>query len=173
MKRIKIYDMVITALFSALIAVFSQLSIPSPFGVPITLQTFIVALTGFVLGKYKGSISVLVYIAVGAVGVPVFTGFQGGVTALFGMTGGFILGFIPLVFFCGIKTNNTGAEHICLVLGVSICHLCGIFWFSFYSESLASAFFASSAPFFAKDILSIVAARFIAKKIKVITQKFN
>ena len=65
--------------------------IPNPISVPLTLQTFIIALSGFVLGSSKGVASVLVYIAVGTIGAPVFTGFQGGFSVLFGMTGGFII----------------------------------------------------------------------------------
>lgn len=172
MKRVKTSDMVVTAVFSALIAVFSMLSVPTPFGIPITLQTFVITLAGLVLGSVKGVISVLVYIAVGALGVPVFSGFQGGFSALLGITGGFIFGFIPFVLLCGTgKSKRT--KIIYSFVGLIICHLCGIIWFSFYSEGFITAFLTSSLPYLAKDIVSVIVAIPISEKIKVITQKIN
>lgn len=172
MKRVKTADMVITAVFSALIAVFSMLSIPTPLGIPLTLQTFIIALAGFSLGSARGVTSVMVYIAVGAVGLPVFSGFQGGIGALFGTTGGFILGFIPFVWLCGMGClKRTKLLHS--FIGLFVCHLCGVLWFSIYSDSIYTAFLASSLPYIAKDIISIVIAMPVSEKIRVITQKFN
>ena len=164
MKSLKTADMVIIALFSAVIAVFSQIAIPFPASVSMTLQTFVSAWTGFSLGKLKGTISVMVYISVGAVGIPVFTGFQGGFTALLGMTGGFIFGFIPFVFLCGLKSDKTYIRFISAFSGLIICHICGVLWFSVYSGSITAAFFTASAPYFLKDTLSVVAALFISKK---------
>ena len=173
MTRIKTADMVITAVFSALIAVFSQLAMPSPFGVPITLQTFIIALTGFTLGSGRGVTAVLVYIAVGAVGIPVFTGFQGGFGVLFGMTGGFIFGFIPFVLLCGLKSKEPIFGLLFALIGLLTCHICGTLWFFLYSENIVSAFLTASAPYLIKDVISVAVAFPIAKKIRVITQKFN
>lgn len=164
--------MVTTAVFSAVIAVFSMLSIPTPFGIPLTLQTFIISLAGFSLGCTKGTIAVAVYIAVGALGLPVFSGFQGGLSAIFGMTGGFILGFIPFVWFCGAG-NSKKTKLIFSLVGLVICHLCGLLWFSAYSESIIAAFLTSSLPYIVKDIISIVFAILLSEKIRVITQKIN
>ncbi len=172
MKRVKTSDMVIAAVFSALMAVFSMLSIPTPFGIPLTLQTFIIALAGFSLGSAKGLVSVAVYIAVGALGLPVFSGFQGGFGAIFGMTGGFILGFIPFVWLCGMGASRK-SKLLYSIMGLVICHFCGVLWFSFHSDSIAAAFLTSSLPYILKDIVSVVAAIFVSEKIKVITQKIN
>lgn len=172
MKRVKTSDMVITAVFSALIAVFTMLSVPTPFGIPLTFQTFIIAVTGFVLGSVKGSVSVSVYIAVGALGLPVFSGFQGGLGALFGMTGGFIFGFIPFVWLCGIGISKK-SKLLYSLIGLLICHLCGILWFSVYSESIIAAVLTSSLPYIIKDIVSVAVAVPVSEKIKVITQKIN
>lgn len=76
--KIKTADLVIIALFAAITAVLSQIAIPMPTNVPVTLQTFAVALCGFCLGSKKGTAAILVYILLGAVGIPVFTGFKGG-----------------------------------------------------------------------------------------------
>ena len=88
-------------MFAAVIAVLAQIAIPLPSGVPVTLQTFAVALTAVVLGARLGSLSTLIYILLGAAGAPVFTGFYGGLGAIVGKTGGFIWGFLFLAFFTG------------------------------------------------------------------------
>ena len=173
MKRVKTTDMVITAVFAALICVFSLITIPTPFGVPVTLQTFIIALTGFTLGSMRGVVSVFVYIAVGMVGLPVFSGFQGGLNAIFGITGGFIVGFVPFVCLCGLKGRNLLIKLLFSVIGLCICHFVGIMWVAFISGNIPSAFLTASAPFLIKDIISIVLALLISKKIVIIIQKFN
>lgn len=94
--KITTKDIVGVGMFAAVLAVLSQISIPMPSGVPITLQTFAVALAGVVLAWKLGTASVLVYILLGAVGVPVFAGFTGGAQALVNYTGGFIWGFLGM-----------------------------------------------------------------------------
>ncbi len=173
MKHIKTADMVLTAVFAALICVFSLVAIPTPFGVPLTLQTFIISLAGFVLGTAKGTVSVIVYIALGIVGLPVFSGFQGGFSAVFGMTGGFIVGFIPFVMLCGIKNKKFCIKLLFGLTGLCLCHLCGILWVSFLTGNIYTAFLTVSAPYLIKDAVSVVLALLLAKKITVITQKFN
>lgn len=171
--RVRTADLVTTAMFSALIAVFSQLAVPSPTGMPMTLQTFIIALSGFVLGSARGAVSALVYIAVGAVGVPVFTGFQGGFGALFGPTGGFIIGFIPMALLCGIKTEKNPIRLAYAFIGAAVCHVCGVLWLSLSTGDMLNAFLAASAPYIAKDIISVAIALPVSKRIRSIVQKFN
>lgn len=72
-KKIKTADLVMIALFAAITAVLSQIAIPMPTQVPVTLQTFAVALCGYCLGAKKGTAAILIYILLGAVGIPVFT----------------------------------------------------------------------------------------------------
>ena len=173
MKALKIRDMVFIALFAAIIAVISQLIIPLPSGIPLTLQTFIIALCGYCLGSYKGLAAVLVYIAVGIAGVPVFTGFRGGIGALFDITGGFIAGFLPLVFMCGVKAEKKLLKLISGFIGVIFCHLCGVLWFSVLSGDIRSAFLVGSAPYILKDFISTGIAAFFSSRINKIMQKFN
>lgn len=90
--RSKTYDMVYIAVFAVLIAICSWISIPMT--VPFTLQTFAVFLAVGVLGGKRGSLAVLIYILLGAVGIPVFAGFSGGIGQLLGNTGGYIIGFL-------------------------------------------------------------------------------
>ena len=92
MKR-KTLDIVYCGIFATITAILAQISIPLPGGVPLTLQTFAVSLAGILLGSKKGFISILVYVLMGAIGLPVFSGFSAGIGAIVGPTGGFILSF--------------------------------------------------------------------------------
>ena len=89
-------------IFTAILALLSQIAIPLPGGVPVTLQTFAVCLCGYFLGKKDGLCSLCVYVMLGICGAPVFTGFSGGFYHFLGGTGGFIIGFIILAFLCGL-----------------------------------------------------------------------
>ncbi len=162
---------VLASLFTAVIAVVSQLFLPTPFGIPLTLQTFGVCLCGFLFGQKWGVASVAVYIIAGAVGLPVFSGFQGGIGHIIDPTGGFILGFLPLAFFCGIKIEkNKGILNIIFAfLGLIICHILGIIQFAFITEThVLTAFISISLPFILKDAIFLVLAFFIAKNTRKI-----
>ena len=174
MKLDNIRAMTLIALFASVIAVISQIAIPSPTGVPLTLQTFIIALTGCMLGSKKGAISVLVYILIGAVGIPVFSNFKGGLGTLFGYTGGFLISFIFMAMLCGAGRNQKKFVGILLCLSsVILNHACGIGWFSIITEN---GFFPSavqvSFPYLIKDIISVVSAYFcgilLTKRVKFI-----
>ncbi|MDY5627951.1 MAG: biotin transporter BioY, partial [Clostridia bacterium] len=84
MKETKTKDIIFIGLFAAILCVCAQISIPTPFGIPFTLQTFAVALCGYILGAKKGALTVLVYILLGTVGLPVFSGFGAGFSKIFG-----------------------------------------------------------------------------------------
>ena len=94
--KISTKTIVTVGMFTAVLAVLSILQIPMPTGVPITLQTFAMALCGYVLGWQLGISATLLYIVLGTVGVPIFAGMSAGPGVLFGYTGGFIFGFIFL-----------------------------------------------------------------------------
>ena len=164
--HVKTRDMVFIAVFTAIIAALSQVSIPMPNMVPITLQTFAVSLAGYFLGAKKGVASVGVYVMLGAVGAPVFASFKGGFAVLIGYTGGFIWGFIPLAFLCGILADKKLGMALG-VLGIVVCHLLGSIQYMILS---GNGFWASvalvSLPYILKDLLLIPAAFFISKTIK-------
>ena len=168
MKRTLTLKMTQIAMFSCLIAVCAQIAIPIA-GVPLTLQTFAVALSGYLLGSFSGGVSVAVYLALGVVGMPVFSGFGGTAAVLFGPTGGFLFGFLFLSIFCGISAR--GKSRISFIIfssaGVLVCHLLGFLWFSFVSGvSWIQAFFVASFPYILKDILSVFFAWLISRKIR-------
>jgi len=154
-------------MFTAILAVLSQLSIPMPTGVPITLQTFGFALAGYVLGWKLGSVSTFIYVLLGVVGVPVFANFKGGLQMLVGTTGGFIFGFFFLVICCGLtKKMKNKIGIICIsVLGLLICHLLGVIQFKIISmRTLMESFLLVSMPYLVKDVISVLFA-YLCKKI--------
>ena len=104
--RTKTYDMVYIAVFAVLIAICSWISIPMT--VPFTLQTFGVFMAVGVLGGKRGSLAVLIYILLGAIGVPVFSGFTGGIGVILNSTGGYIAGRHDLVELCGYRLTSPG-----------------------------------------------------------------
>ena len=174
MNSHKSFYLVCSALMTAVIAVLAQIVIPMPIGVPFTLQTFAVCLSGYLLGVKNGSISVLCYIALGACGLPVFSGMQGGIGVLItGFTGGFLWGFIPLAFFCGIgklqqwrKNGRLFALSFGLA-GILLCHIIGVTQLSVVSSiDLISAFLVGSLPYLVKDIISMLIAYFFSITLK-------
>ena len=169
MKNSRLTQIVFIGLFAALIAVCSQIQIPGP--VPFTLQTFAVFLTAGLLGGKRGTVSVLVYILLGAVGLPVFAGFKGGPTILVGLTGGYILGFVlSMVIFVLFeillkdKAKKMIPLGISMVLGLIVCYAFGTAWFMVvYTNTKEPIGFLAALslcvfPFIIPDIIKIALA---------------
>ena len=131
MHKTKTLDMVYIGLMACLMAICSWISIPTV--VPFTLQTMGVFLAGGLLGGKRGSLAVLVYMLLGAVGLPVFSGFKGGIGALLGTTGGYIVGFLftALIMWAmeKIPGNQTLVTSASMVLGLLACYAFGTVWF--------------------------------------------
>lgn len=130
-KRNKTVDIAQIAMFAAILAICSWISIPT--AIPFTLQTFGVFLAVGVLGGKKGTLAVVVYIILGMIGVPVFAGFSGGMQVLLGSTGGYIIGFIlsALLMWTMEKIfgKNKAVLLISMILGLLVCYLFGTIWF--------------------------------------------
>lgn len=130
-SKLSVRDMAYIALFAVMMAVCSWISIP--YVVPFTLQTFAVFLAVEVLGGRRGTVAVLVYLLMGAVGLPVFTGFSGGIGHLLGSTGGYIVGFVftALVMWGmeRIPGSRTVVLAVSMVLGLLVCYAFGTAWF--------------------------------------------
>ncbi|MBP1565940.1 MAG: biotin transporter BioY [Oscillospiraceae bacterium] len=164
----KTLSLTYTALCTAIIAVCSQICIPLPSGVPLTLQTFAVAFTGFILGKKRGVAAVAIYILLGAFGIPVFSGFRGGLSVITGITGGFLTGFIFTAYLCGIICNikNTKLKFIISIFAIFPVHISGCIQFSLITNStIIYSFITTSAPFLLKDILTVLLALIIYDRI--------
>lgn len=125
------HDIVYIGLFVVIMTICAWISIPTV--IPFTLGTFGVFLTVRVLGGRRGSLAVLVYILLGIIGVPVFSGFRGGLGALLGNTGGYIVGylFLALVMWAFEKwaANRKVRQVFSMVLGLLVCYAFGTVWF--------------------------------------------
>lgn len=160
-------SMAFVAVSAAIIGVLAQVTVPMPSGVPITLQTLGVALVGFVLGVRRGAVACGLYIAMGAVGMPVFSGFRGGVTELLSPTGGFIFGFLLLCVACGVRAEGRINTWVVPAAGLLACHLLGVLWFWFVTDTgIGVAAITVSLPYIIKDAVSIAVARVAAKRLK-------
>ncbi|MFR8549023.1 MAG: biotin transporter BioY [Lachnospiraceae bacterium] len=168
MQRNSTKMLVLSGMFVAVLAVLSQLQIPMPSGVPVTLQTFAVALAGYVLGWKFGLVSTAAWILLGAVGAPVFSQFSGGVGVLVGATGGFIWGFPVMAACCGYGYAKKPVIFAAASLaGLAICHLTGVLQFSaVMGMAPGEAFLLASFPYLVKDVLSLVGAYAVAKAVR-------
>ncbi len=165
-RRISTKELVLAGMFAAVLAVISQISIPLPTGVPITIQIFGVALIGTVLGWRLGFLATLIYILLGAVGLPVFSSFRGGIQSLLGLTGGYIWGWLFMVLLCGIrpktgsKTLNTVLMFLLPILGTLVDEtIGGLQWAALSGDmSILGVFSYSIVAFVPKDIILTVIA---------------
>ena len=158
------------AIMAALICALAPVSIPLSTLVPISLGTFMVMLAGTVLGSKQGTLSVLIYLLLGMAGLPVFAGYSSGPTVLFGVTGGFLFGYLQLAFLSGYfceKSDELKSMVIGLVLGNAVLYLIGIVWFMVYlSSPLGKALAACVLPFVPGDIVKIVLVCLISPRIR-------
>lgn len=162
-------EVVLIAMFSAIMAVCSWISVPTT--IPFTLQTFGVFCTMSMLGGKKGFFSILVYILLGAVGLPVFSGFSAGFSALTSYSGGYIWGFLflALVFWGTEKIlgNKLYIQIISLIVGMAVCYLCGTLWFMFVTKSgFIYGLSACVAPYVLFDLLKLAFAVVISMRVK-------
>ena len=172
--------MALCGLFAALMAICSLISIPLGFTpVPVNLATLGVFLAGGLLGKKYGTISIGVYVLLGAVGVPVFAGFRGGLSVLVGPTGGYIIGYIAAAFLVGLLTEllvpkagrSAGREIlaciIAMIIGLFACYLLGTLWFMISTHTGVWAALVSCVfPFLPGDALKIAAGTILTQKLR-------
>ena len=178
-KRISVYDLVMIALFAALIAVCAWITIPG--AVPFTLQTMGVFLAVGLLGGKRGTAAVLVYILLGAVGMPVFSGFSGGVGRLLGTTGGYIIGFLVAALAMWAMEAIFGKAKwvlpVSMLLGLLLCYAFGTAWFLvLYTQtkgaiSVASVLSMCVVPFIIPDLLKIALALLLTSRLSKFIKK--
>ena len=171
---VSVRDMSLSALFAALIAVCSWISVPS--AVPFTLQTFGVFMAAGLLGGKRGTVSVLIYILLGAAGIPVFSGFKGGAGVLAGSTGGYIVGFLftalIMWLFEAKARNRKYTLPISMAVGLLACYAFGTAWFMLVyartsgSVGLVTALTWCVFPFILPDAAKITLACFLIRRIK-------
>ena len=161
--------LVLCALFVALTAVCAQLTIPAG-AIPVSLSLLPVLLCAGLLKGQDACWSMVAYMLLGLAGAPVFSNLQGGPGKLFGVTGGYILGYIPCVLLIAWTAGRWGKTYIklCLsmVLGVLACYLFGTVWFSVIQHvGLGKALSLCVLPFLPFDALKILLAAFLTLRL--------
>ena len=155
------------ALFSALMCICAWISIPLG-NISFTLQTFSLFLAFLTLGGKGASLSVFVYLALGAVGLPVFSGFRGGFGALLGVTGGYLWGFLAgcLVFWLITAILGEKSCVLAVIAAMVTIYLCGTIWFFVYAPGGIWAILAQSVlPYLLPDAVKILLAFWVVKKL--------
>lgn len=178
-SKLSVQDMCTIGVSTAIIAIMAQISIPMPAGVPLTMQTFAITLIAIVLGAKNSAIATLIYVLLGAIGVPVYAGLVGGVAKLVGPTGGFLFSFPIMALIIGIGAERYRKNKAWLVVGIVagtvINYICGVLWFclvtwtaeSTMAGSLAAAFSACVLPFIPTAILKAVLAVVVGLPIRL------
>ena len=161
-----------TALCTALISVCAWITVPFP-TLPVTLQSFAVCTAAAVLGAKMGTVSACLYVAIGALGLPVFSGFTGGVGALMSAGGGFIIGFIPAALVVGLLSDKWGHSFgkliVSATLGHLVCYTCGTLWFCLvYAKgtSLPAAITTCILPYILPDLLKMIVSSLVSSRVK-------
>lgn len=162
----KLRTMVRCGCCAALMAVCAWLAVPVG-DIAVTMQTFGVFLSLMLLGGGKGMAACGVYLLLGAVGLPVFAGFQGGLGVLLGPTGGYLLGFLVLSMCYWALAKHFG-QIAAMLLGLLLCYVCGTLWFFFaYGGSPWAVLLKCVVPYLIPDILKLILAQFISKRIRL------
>ena len=157
-------NLILIILGSLFVAVLAQVVIPLPFTpVPITVQTFGVLLVGAALGSKRGSASLALYLAEGAIGLPFFAGGAHGLTVLTGATAGYLVGFVGAAYVIG-QLAERGLERsvrtsfIPFLVGTVIIYACGVSWLAVVLGSFSKAVTLGLVPFIIGDIIKLIAA---------------
>lgn len=167
-------DLTYIALFAVLMAVCAWISIPTV--VPFTMQTFAVFAAVGLLGGRRGAYAVAVYLLLGAVGLPVFSGFMGGIGMLLNTTGGYLLGFLALALVYWAVTARLGAKPVWMALGMAlgllVCYAFGTAWFMVvYARSSAAVGVGTAlgwcvVPFVVPDICKLALALGVTRALR-------
>ncbi|MDR1801127.1 MAG: biotin transporter BioY [Lachnospiraceae bacterium] len=171
-KFLSTKNMVLIALFTALTCIVSPFSIPIPISpVPITLTNFILCLSLYILGYKSALISCLIYVLLGVVGLPIFSGFQGGIGKLLGPTGGYILGYFFLVFIAGFISEKGKGKRlwyaIGMVIGTALLYAFGTIWLAKQlNMTFAAALAVGVIPYIIGDVVKMAICLIIAPEIK-------
>ncbi|MEW6285926.1 MAG: biotin transporter BioY [Chloroflexota bacterium] len=160
-------DLILILTGVLLAAALAQVKIPLPFTpIPLTGQTFAVLLAGAALGSKRGALSMMLYIALGAAGMPVFAGGAGGLGYLTGATFGYLIGFVAAAWVIGLLAErglerNVQTSILPFIVGTIIIYAFGVGWLAFVMGSFSKAFAAGLLPFLIGDAVKLVAAALV------------
>ncbi len=160
-RKSKIYTMAMTGVMTAVICILAPMSI-SIGPVPISLTNLAIFLSLYLLGWKMGALSCVVYLLIGMVGMPVFSGFSGGLGKLLGPTGGYIIGFLPMAVISGMVIDRCKSpilHFLAMVAGTGVLYAFGTAWFCVVMDSAAPAALSACVfPFIPIDMGKILAA---------------
>ncbi|MDO4484702.1 MAG: biotin transporter BioY [Clostridia bacterium] len=171
-RRMNTYALVLCALFAALTAVCAQITIPiGP--VPISLSLLPVLLCAALMKKQYAALTMLVYMVMGLIGLPVFSNLTGGPGKLFGVTGGYIIGYLPCAFIASWMIEKLGRAYwkqlIAMLVGVAVCYVFGTVWFIITKGvTLSAALAMCVTPFLPGDAVKIALAAFLSDRLEKI-----
>ncbi|MDY4484427.1 biotin transporter BioY [Butyricicoccus porcorum] len=168
--KTNVREMALIAVMAAVTCVLGPLSVPIGV-VPISFTNLAVYLAIYVLGCKRGTISYIVYLLIGLVGVPVFSSFTGGVGKLFGPTGGYLIGFIFMALICGWFIDKFDCKlvpsFVGMVLGTIVCYVFGTVWLAYQAGmSFYAALAAGVLPFIIGDLVKMVIAAVIGPQVR-------
>jgi len=177
-KRITLRQQLICGIFAAVIAILAQLTIPLPSAVPFTMQVFAILLTAIVLGPRLGTISVLVYILIGAIGAPVFVQFKGGYQVLAGPTGGYLIAYPFTAAILGYFSYKYKKNYFMIflggILGLALCYIVGTTQLALVLNlTPKAAIIAGAIPFIPFDIVKLVLGIILGITLKSRLEKMN
>ena len=171
-----IKDITYSAIGAAVMAICAWISIPTPWHIAFTMQTFGVFAVTALLGGKRGTLAVAIYKLLGLAGLPVFSGFNGGAGTLLGATGGYILGFIPMCAVIWAAERFVGGNMktyiISALAGLVMCYAvgtlwyCGVFLGRISARELASAMMLCVVPYIAFDLIKLSLAAVLRAKLK-------
>lgn len=176
-KKSNVYQMAVIGVMAAVICILGPLSIPIGV-VPISFTNLAIYFALYALGMKKGSISYIIYVLIGFVGIPVFSNFSGGPSKLLGPTGGYIIGFLFMALIAGFFIDTFFDKwYLCflgMVLGTAVCYVFGSMWLSYQAHiSAHAAFSAGVIPFIPGDLAKIIIATLAGSKIRERLIKVN
>ena len=186
LKRLSVKDIITVGMFTALMAVLSQVSIPLPVSpVPLTLSLFVVYLSASILGLKLGLFVQAAYLLLGVVGIPVFSGLKGGFAHLFGPTGGYLLSYFVMTAMIGAFSDHISATRLCrpskderpitlmiayaavYLASLSICYLLGSLWLSKVLDiPIVQGFIFGALPYIPLDIIKIAACALVVVPVR-------
>ena len=168
----KIKDMTLTAVMAALICIAGPLVIPAG-PVPLSLATFAVYLSGSILGKKQGTLAAGLYLLIGIIGVPVFSGFSGGFQKLAGVTGGYLIGYLPCAFLSGLGAEKAEERKkkailpVMMAAGTAVLYGIGTAWFMIQTgNAFGVALSLCVIPFLPGDAVKIIAAVLLTEPVR-------
>lgn len=168
MKHIR--NLTLRAILAAIICVIAPFALPAG-AIPVTLASFIIFIVSACTDLKFSIPAIFIYILLGAIGLPVFSGFSGGLQAVTGVTGGYIIGYIPCALLVGLLCGRHGCKKyvfpLSMLAGTLICYACGATWYIMQTKcSFATAMAACVLPFILGDIINIAAASVVCITLK-------